>query len=73
MGLAFSSVGLPVKSNDKFKRMMKLIALLCGIFCLVGFFGTVFINENIWYVAPVGYGIGTMIICIQLFRHNGDE
>ena len=70
MGLAFLCVGLPAKSNDKSKRRMKSIVLFCGILCLVGFFGTVFINENIWYVAPVGYGIGTMIICIRLFRYN---
>ena len=73
MGLAFLCVGLSPKSNDKSKRRMKLNSLLCGILCLVGFFGTIFINENIWYVAPVGYGIGTMTICIQLVRHNGDD
>ncbi len=73
MGLAFLCVGLSAKSNDKSKRMMKLNSLLCGILCLVGFFGTIFINENIWYVAPIGYGIGTMIICLQLFRYNGDK
>lgn len=72
-GLSFLCVGLPCKSNDKAKRILKLNALLCGIFCLVGFFGTVFINENIWYIAPIGYGIGTMIICIQLFKYNVDE
>ena len=73
MGLAFLCVGLSAKSNDKSKRIMKLNALLCGILCLVGFFGTIFINENIWYVAPIGYGIGTMIICIQLLRYNKDK
>ena len=69
MGLAFLCVGLSAASNDKSKRMMKFNSLICGILCLVGFFGTIFINENMWYVAPVGYGIGTMIICIQLFRY----
>ena len=67
-GLSFLCVGLSGKSNDKSKRILKLNALLCGIFCLVGFFGTVFINENIWYIAPIGYGIGTMTICIQLSK-----
>lgn len=38
------------------------------IFCMIGFFGTVFINENIWYVAPIGYGFGTIAICIQMIR-----
>ena len=72
-GLAFLCVGLSGKSNDKSKRRLKLYALFCGILCLIGFFGTVFINENIWYIAPVGYGIGTMIICIQLLRCNVDK
>lgn len=72
-GLAFICVGLSGKSNDNSKKNMKLNALLCGILCLIGFFGTVFINENIWYIAPIGYGIGTMIICIQLFKHNVDK
>lgn len=65
-GLAFLCVGLSGISNDKSKRIIKLNALLCGIFCLIGFWGAVFINENIWYIAPIGYGIGTMVICIQM-------
>ena len=66
-GLAFLCVGLSGKSNDKSKRIIKLNALVCGLLCLIGFLGTVFITENIWYIAPIGYGIGTMIICIQLY------
>lgn len=38
------------------------------IFCMIGFLGTVFINENIWYAAPIGYGFGTIAICIQMIR-----
>lgn len=66
-GLAFLCVGLSAKSSDKSKQIMKLNALVCGLLCLIGFLGTVFINENIWYIAPIGYGIGTMVICIQLY------
>lgn len=66
-GLAFLCVGLSGKGSDKSKRIMKLNALVCGMLCLIGFLGTVFINENIWYIAPIGYGIGTMVICIQLY------
>jgi hypothetical protein len=25
-------------------------------------------NENIWYAAPMGYGIGTVILCIELLQ-----
>ena len=62
-GLAFLSLSIAV---DKDKHKIKKSLLICGILCLIGFFGTVFINENIWYVAPMGYGVGTMIICIQM-------
>ena len=72
-GLAFLCVGLSGKSNEQSKRIIKLNTLLCGILCLIGFWGTIFINENIWYIAPIGYGIGTMIICIQLFKYNEDK
>ncbi len=72
-GLAFLCIGLSGKGDVKLKRIMKLTALLCGILCLIGFFGAVFINENIWYIAPIGYGIGTMVICIQMFRFNADN
>lgn len=71
-GLAFLCVGLSGKSGDKSKRRMKFNALLCGMLCLIGFLGTVFINENIWYIAPIGYGIGTLIACIQMLRCNVD-
>lgn len=64
-GLAFLSLSIAV---DKDKHKIKKSLLICGILCLIGFFGTVFINENIWYVAPMGYGVGTMIICIQMLK-----
>lgn len=72
-GLVFLCVGLSGISNDKSERIMKSNALICGILCLMGFWGAVFINENIWYIAPIGYGIGTMVICIQMLRFNADN
>ena len=33
--------------------------------CLIGFVGALFINENIWYLAPMGYGFGLLILCIM--------
>ena len=69
-GLAFLCPGIAIKDKDKIKRSIKTTLLTCGILCLIGFFGTVFINENIWYVAPMGYGIGTMIVCIQMLKFS---
>lgn len=71
-GLAFLCVGM-YGGNVKHKRIIRSTALLCGILCLIGFFGAVFINENIWYIAPFGYGIGTMVICIQMLKANADN
>ena len=68
MGLAFICLGLPVASTDKTKRSLKVISLINGILCLIGFIGAMFINENIWYLAPMGYGFGLLIICIVRIR-----
>lgn len=56
--------GLAIENKDKTERNIKTVLLISGILCLLGFFGTVFINENIWYAAPIRYGIGTMVISI---------
>ncbi len=66
MGLAFLSVGFAINRDNKKKSMMKIIVLVCGTLCLTGFLGTVFINENLWYFAPLGYGFGTILICIKM-------
>ena len=66
MGLAFLCIGLGAKDENKRRRTLKRTLLICGLLCLIGFFGAVFINENIWYVAPMGYGFGSMVICIQM-------
>ncbi len=64
-GLAFLSLAIAVE-NDR--RRIKTSLLICGILCLVGFFGTVFINESIWYIAPMGYGVGILVICMQMLK-----
>ena len=65
MGLAFLCLGIPVVvSNDKAKRRIRIVTLINGVLCLIGFIGAIFINENIWYVAPMGYGFGLLILCI---------
>ena len=72
-GIAILCLGIAIKDKGKKKRSIKITLLICGILCLIGFFGTVFINENIWYVTPMGYGIGMMIVCIQMLKFNDIE
>lgn len=68
MGLAFICLGLPIASTDKTTRTLKVISLINGILCLIGFTGALFINENMWYLAPMGYGFGLLILCIIRLR-----
>ena len=68
MGLAFICLSLPIASADKTAKSMKVISLIDGILCLIGFVGALFINENIWYLAPMGYGFGLLILCIMRLR-----
>ncbi|SCW26489.1 hypothetical protein SAMN02910456_00091 [Ruminococcaceae bacterium YRB3002] len=70
MGLAFICLGLPLTSTDKTMRGLKVISLINGILCLIGFIGALFINENIWYLAPMGYGFGLLILCIIRLRKD---
>lgn len=69
MGLAFifSSFGI---DKEKTVNKLKTILFICGCLCLVGFFCAILINENLWYIAPMGYGFGTLIICIELLIIN---
>ena len=62
MGLAFICLSLPIASADKTAKSMKVISLIDGILCLIGFVGALFINGNIWYLAPMGYGFGLPIL-----------
>ncbi len=68
VGLAFLCIGFA--AQNKTKSNMRYTALVCGILCLIGFLGTIFINENLWYIAPWGYGFGTMVLCIQMLRNK---
>lgn len=73
MGLAFLSIRIPVHSEDRSKQRIKMVSLICGILCLLGFAGAILINENIWYVALVGYGLGFSILCIMRLRLPNDR
>jgi len=65
LGLAFlfSSLGI---ANERELKPLKITLFVCSCFCIIGFFGWLIINENLWYIASIGYGIGTIIICIEL-------
>lgn len=66
MGLALLCIGMPILENDKRRKAMKIVALISGILCIGGFCGAVMINENIWYIAILGYGIGIPVLCVQM-------
>ena len=70
MGLAFICLSLPIASADKTAKSMKVISLIDGILCLIGFVGALFINSNIWYLAPMGYGFGLLILCVIRLRRE---
>lgn len=66
MGLAFITTGMALKQSTSVKSKLRITLYLCGCLCLLGLLGTVIINENCWYLAPLGYGLGTIIICIEM-------
>jgi len=69
LGLAFlfSSLGI-VKRKELLP--LKTTLFICSCLCFIGFFGWLIINENLWYIASFGYGIGTVIICIELLLYE---
>lgn len=73
VGLAFLCVGISISSNNKKVLFMKKLVIACGVLCFIGFLGTIFINENIWYFAPLGYGFGATVVCIQMMRIKKDD
>lgn len=65
MGLAFLFSSFGLVKEDKIKKL-NITLKICGILCFSGFFGTILINENLWYIAPMGYGLGTLVVCIEM-------
>jgi hypothetical protein len=68
MGLAFILSGYFIQINTKLKWYL----WFSGGLCLLGFFGVIK-NENLWYLAPFGYGIGTLIICIKILLLRNEK
>ncbi|MBP5261239.1 MAG: hypothetical protein J6Z43_03825 [Clostridiales bacterium] len=67
-GLAFICLSVSTSSDDKAARRLKSVSLINGILCIAGFAGALFINENVWYLALMGYGLGLLILCILRLR-----
>jgi len=61
MGLSFVCSAFFADPEAKLKTLL----FLCGILCLIGFFGSL-ISPFIWLVAPMGYGVGALIIGIKV-------
>lgn len=70
MGAAFLSASYAASSNSRIEKALKYTLFVCGILCLTGLLGTILIHENLWYIAPMGYGVGTAIFCIELIVLN---
>jgi len=49
-------------------KKVKYTMLICGCLCIVGMSGPIFRNDLLWFIAVIGYAIGTPIICIQMIR-----
>ena len=62
MGFAFITLFLGIKD-----KAIKNFSLICGILCLCGFMGS-FISDSLWYIAPMGYGIGFLVMCIFVLK-----
>lgn len=72
MGLAFLASSMFIPKKKSYKKL-KYTLLISGILCVLGFLG-VMVNESLWYMAPLGYGVGTVFICVELLMiHENKE
>lgn len=63
MGFAFLSLFLGINN-----KTLKIFSVSCSILCFTGFIGSFFF-EYLWYPAPLGYGIGFLIMCIYIQKN----
>lgn len=73
MGAAFLSSSFAVGKDCKRLKLLKYTLLICGILCFAGLLLVILIHENCWYIASLGYGIGTVIVCIELIFINNKK
>ena len=64
MGAAFIILFLGIKD-----KAIRIFSVTCGILCLCGFIGS-FFSDSLWYIAPLGYGIGFLIMCIFILKRK---
>lgn len=67
-GLAFVYAAIAVQNRQHCYLLIKRVLFINAILCLTGFAGAFCINENLWYVASIGYGPGFVIFCILWMR-----
>lgn len=69
MGLAFIFTSITLSSEILKLKRIKYTISVCGCLCLLGLLGPIFDITALWFIAVVGYGIGTPIICMQLISY----
>jgi hypothetical protein len=72
LGLTFLFSSLGIGNKHELKHL-KITLFICSCLCIIGFFAWLIINENLWYIASMGYGIGTVIICIELLLYENGK
>ena len=72
LGLSFLCSFFGIENEQKLKHL-KITLLVCSCLCFSGFFGWLIINENLWYIGSMGYGIGTIVMCIELLIYQKKE
>ena len=68
VGLAFAAVALSIDRANSKLRGIRITFFVNAALCLAGFVGAFLLHENLWYLAPLGYGIGFVVFCIQWLR-----
>ena len=65
LGLIFSS---PAFKGNLTKTALRFVFLICGLLCIIGFFGLALGGQLYWFIAVGGYGIGFFVISILLTK-----
>jgi hypothetical protein len=64
LGLSFLFSSFGIENLNK-NKPIKITLKICAGLCFIGYFGTL-LNENLWYIASVGYSFGVITICIEI-------
>jgi len=69
LSFLFSSFGI---ENISIHKPIKITLIICAALCFIGYFGSMII-EYLWYAASIGYGFGTLVICIEILIRKKNE